>query len=482
MSSIQRTLAVVLVVGFGLLLGAGGWLIHYLVSDALLERYDAKLRVEALTIITATEQEREGVDVEFTDRYIREFDDEVGTQFFQVWHPNGKTIERSDSLKRSHLPTPEKFGSLDQPFYYDLELPDGREARAVSLRFVPHAGSREQRYYDPGLKVGLVVAALRGELDQTLASLRMQLAGVGIAAVAGALALVLFALRQGMAPLREVASRANGIDASTLQTRFPVTRLPAELQPICRQLNDLLARLEASFERERRFSADVAHELRTPIAELRSLSEVALKWPPNAAESHESFGETLAIARRMESLVAALQTIGRSESGETRVQAVPIRLSAFLTALWESHAEAARARKLTVAFDLPPAQRIVSDPVLLESVFTNLLANAVEYTPAGGRIRVSGTTAPDRSVSVTVSNDTEGLSAREVAQMFDRFWRKDTSRTDERHSGLGLSLVRAVAQTLGTQVTAELVEVSTLVIRVHGLAAGIAEEEVFAIR
>jgi two-component system sensor histidine kinase QseC len=233
--------------------------------------------------------------------------------------------------------------------------------------------------------------------------------------------------------------------------------------------------LQASFERERRFSADVAHELRTPIAELRSLSEVALKWPPTAEESRQGFDEALGIARRMESLVAALQTIARSEAGETRVQTALIRLPTFMESIWEGFAAGAQDRDLKVRFDLQEAPRVFSDPVLLESVFTNLLANAVEYTPVGGSLRVRATPVGTGTVTVAVGNDADNLTPEDVAQLFDRFWRRDLSRTDTGHSGLGLSLVRAVARTLGARVTAELKDGAWLEIKVSGLASEIAD-------
>lgn len=476
MSSIQRTLALVLLLGFGLLLGLGGGLIYFLVQDALIERFDAKLRVEALTIITYTEQEHDKVDVDFTDRYIREFDDEVATQFFQVWHPKGKTIERSDSLEDADLPRPAQFGTLDRPRYLDLQLDDGRDLRAIALGFVPHSANREGRHYNPGLNVELVVAALRGELDQTLAALRVRFFGAGAVAVAGALALVLFALRRGLAPLRQVADQAAGIDASTLRTRIPTEGLPVELVPICERLNELLARLEASFERERRFSADVAHELRTPIAELRSLSEVALKWPPDAVDSQQGYEETLSIACRMEALVNALQTIARSESGNTSVNSVLIRLPAFLHQAWESFAPVAQKRGLQVEFDLSHGSRVFSDPVLLTAAVSNLFANAVEYTPSGGTIRVLTTESAGR-VTLEVRNAVNNLQPGDVARLFDRFWRKDSSRTDARHSGLGLSLVRAITRTLAAEVSAELLDASTLAVRIDGLPGRMTDDE-----
>jgi hypothetical protein len=247
MKSIKRNLAIGLLLGFGLLLGGGSLLIYHLTRNALVERFDAKLRVEALTIITYTKQKRDHVDVDFSDRYIREFDDEVATEFFQLWHPNGKSIERSDSLGGKDLP--QRFGTMDEPEYWDLTVPNGHPARAIGLRFVPRADRDDRKYQQADHEVGLVVAGDRRDLDQTLAALRTALLAVDLAGFAGTMLVVAVTLGKGLAPLRRVADQAGQISASTLQTRFPTAGMPAELLPISHRLNDLLARLQESFER-----------------------------------------------------------------------------------------------------------------------------------------------------------------------------------------------------------------------------------------
>jgi two-component system sensor histidine kinase QseC len=112
-------------------------------------------------------------------------------------------------------------------------------------------------------------------------------------------------------PLSSLAKRAETIHASSLQLRFPTDNIPVELLPIAQRLNDLLARLEASFAREQRFSADVAHELRTPIAELRTLAEVALKWPDDVNQA--ALKEALNIALQMESVATGLMALARCD-------------------------------------------------------------------------------------------------------------------------------------------------------------------------
>ncbi|HKS35692.1 MAG TPA: ATP-binding protein [Verrucomicrobiae bacterium] len=457
MKSIKRNLAIGFMLGFGLLLGGGGWLIHHFTRNALLARFDAKLRVEALTIITYTRQERDGVDVDFTDRYSREFDDDVATGFFQLWHPRGRTIERSDSLEGKDLP--QRFGTLDRPEYWDFILPNGRRGRGIGFQFMPHKSN---------LNVGLVVAADRSDFDQTLAELRNTLLGAGAIGFVGTLLVITLVLRSGLSPLRRVADQAEQISAATLQTRFPADDLPVELRPICQRLNELLGRLEESFERERRFSADVAHELRTPIAELRSLAEVALKWPGDDKAAAAAFKDTLAIAGQMESVVANLLGIARAEAGKQPVVREAILVAPFVEELWKPFADRAAEKQLDVSFHMPPESRIETDRSMLASILTNLFDNTATYTPRRGSVRIAF--RDEQPVfSFVVANTNDNLTPDDIPGLFQRFWRKDTARSSSGHSGLGLPLAKALAGAIGMTLRAELIGKETLAITVEGM-------------
>jgi two-component system sensor histidine kinase QseC len=269
-----------------------------------------------------------------------------------------------------------------------------------------------------------------------------------------------------------VADQAAAIDASTLQTRFPAQEMPLELRPICERLNELLARLEQSFERERRFSADAAHELRTPIAELRSLAEVALKWPSGDGEAKTSFADTLAAARQMEGIVNGLLAITRCEAGKQRTVREQVEVAKLVDELWQPFVDKARSKELSVTRDVPAEARLETDRALFGSILNNLLSNAVEYTPPKGSIRIRYHLQDNRWV-VTVANAVGNLRAEDLPHLFQRFWRKDTARSTPEHSGLGLSLARAFAETLGMTLRAELVTEQELALTLEGGAKAV---------
>jgi two-component system sensor histidine kinase QseC len=236
------------------------------------------------------------------------------------------------------------------------------------------------------------------------------------------------------------------------------------LEPIGRRLNDLLSRLETSFERERRFSADVAHELRTPLAELRSLAELAMKWPESRPA--EADRDVLAIATQMESLVTRLLAMIRSDHGRVPVSREPINLGALLQEVWKPLAPRALAARLCVTWDVPPASDVSTDGVLVRSILMNVLQNAVEYTPPGGAIAINAR-IDHAGFQVRVRNGAGALSSDDVTRLFERFWRHDPSRSGAEHAGLGLPLAESFARALGGTLTAELDPARQLTLTLH---------------
>jgi two-component system sensor histidine kinase QseC len=305
----------------------------------------------------------------------------------------------------------------------------------------------------------LIVVSDREGLDKDLLQLALLAAGSAAALLAATLWLIPRVLRRGLEPLERLGEQTAAIDSRSLGTRFSVRDLPEELRPIAVRLNDLLARIEQSFERERRFSADLAHELRTPLAELRSSAECALKWP----ESREAVTdrETLAIAVQMEGMVSHMLALARGEQGQLNVCPEPIVLADQVRQRWGRLAEKARSRGLAVELDFPPPgpapATVPADPALLRAILDNILENAVEYTPAPGSILIAVTAA-----GVQVSNAVSDLVAADVPLLFERFWRKESARSGGLHVGLGLSLARAFAEAMGWTLEARLTPSGTL--------------------
>ena len=444
MNSIRHRLTRELL-GAALALFGGGLLVLYFAARrAAMEHFDDALRVKALAICTMTLPTPTGVNVLFSDRFMRGFDTRTPRDFFEI-RDGGRQVARSGSL--THDALPQKFGTLSNPERWDLPLPTGEPGRAIGFTFRPRDPAAE-RVRQRELQI--VVAVDRTALDVTPRNLLWLVAGCAVALAGATVWFVPRVLRRGLEPLQRLGEDAAQIDARTLATRFPTNDLPDELRPITGRLNDLLARLEASFERERRFSADLAHELRTPLAELRSLAECAVKWPDTRDQSTDR--ETLAIARQMEQMVAHMLALARGERGQLAVQAEPVALDEVVQRVWRGCAKRAASREVRVTVTTGAAQAD-ADPTLLGSIVANLCDNAVDYTPPGGEIQV-GVDSVDGRVALRITNTTADLESTDVPQLFERFRRKEKARSGGTHLGLGLPIARTFAEAMGWTLTA----------------------------
>ena len=310
MNTLRGQLTLRLVILGVLLLGAAGFALHWQVKRALGAEFDAGLRGLLQAVTTLTEQMPGGkIEIDVAHENAPQFQRERGADVFLLRAEGGREIQRSLSLGAAALPP--VAGSPAQPEFADGRLPDGRVLRLAGVHFFP-AIEDEERLSDT--KVALVVGRDRTGMDRSLAMLRAALFIIGASALAVLAIAIAWGVNSGLAPVRRLRDDVCKVDANSLGTRFEAGLLPEELRPVAASLNGLLERLQSAFDRERRFTATAAHELRTPLAELRTLAEVNLTTPATEAERAESWRDALATTQRMESLALHLLELTRAEN------------------------------------------------------------------------------------------------------------------------------------------------------------------------
>ncbi len=262
-----------------------------------------------------------------------------------------------------------------------------------------------------------------------------------------------FLARRSFRPMTAMASRAAEISATTLHERLPVVA-EDELGALARVLNNLLDRLEESFERQRRFVADASHELRSPTAILRSEAEITLSRPHR---TEEEYRDALAImrdaARRLGRVVDDLFLLARVDGGQAVMNTEPLYLEDVVRDTVRVAGPLAEQKGVVLEVASTVEAPFRGDPDLLGRVLLNLLANGIKHTPSGGTIEVS-LEAGDGQFLVRVVDPGPGIEKEVQSRIFERFFQVDSARTRDGNTltsgaGLGLAIGRSIAQMHG---------------------------------
>jgi signal transduction histidine kinase len=262
-----------------------------------------------------------------------------------------------------------------------------------------------------------------------------------------------FASGRMLRPLRDITARARTISAGNLHERLALSGVRDEFTELGETLDELLARLEASFDAQRRFVANASHELRTPLTLERTLLQVALADPDATAGTlRATCQELLANGRDQERLIEALLTLASSERGLERRERTD--LGALATRVLERPRPELEQHGITLTTKLEAAVT-EGDPELIERLISNLLDNALRHNVEGGHVELSTRQQDDRALLI-VENSGQMIAPEEIETMFEPFRRLGPARTgpDSGQHGLGLSIVRAVAEAHHAEVDA----------------------------
>ena len=448
MNSIRFRLASTLFLGFIALLGCASLLIFFISRGILIADFDSRLFAKAQAVLSSISQKGNELDVDWMELPQEVNPRRHSSDAIQIFDNNGKAYFNGSAL------TKRLAVASSVPIYDDLILPTGR-FRQLTLSFLPRIEEDDLSSTPIGARkyCTLVLATDRASLDHTLRKLALILAVMTATTSLLSLGLVVVVLRQGLRPLRTLGDAVANIKPESLGQTIPIDHLPEELLPIAVKLNDLLQSLDVSFARERRFSADISHELRTPVAELKTLSEVMLQEVGHAPQFQQAFEHTLNIACQMESLVSVLLEMVRHEEGRTTLTLTTVDLTSIIKTIQQKYEGKAAAKKVVLS-DIPEIDgfNIQSEPWLLMIIFANLFDNAIEYSPPGSQVEVE-LHADKKSPYMAITNPAANLSPSDLPHIFERFWRKDKARGESNHFGIGLALTRTLCQRLGIHLT-----------------------------
>ena len=260
--------------------------------------------------------------------------------------------------------------------------------------------------------------------------------------------------RRAFAPVRQITQTAREIGAGNdLSRRIGLTGRKDEIYTLAAEFDAMFARLEEAFDREKQFTDDASHELRTPTAVLLSQSEYALENTDPQGETRAALESIHTQAARMASLLSQLLMLARADKGRQVVQRETVDLSELAAMVAETEAEQAAGQNITVETDLEPGVTVQGDETLLMRLLINLTENAIHYGHPGGHVKLT-LRRHDREAVGTVEDDGIGIAAEDQEKIWQRFWQADPARSGG-GAGLGLSMVRWIAAAHGGRVTVQ---------------------------
>ena len=288
-----------------------------------------------------------------------------------------------------------------------------------------------------------IIDAFRGVFLVTMALLIGLATGVGW-----------FMARRAVSGVEEITRTARGISGGTLEKRVPVKNRGDEIDQLAMTFNQMLDRIQSLVAEIRQMGDDIAHDLKSPLTRIRGMAEIALTTAKSPAEYETMAASAIEECDRLLDTINTMLMISKTEAGVEKPSRTRIDLAALVREACELFGTTAEDRGLTLSCHAPEECDITGDARMIQRLLSNLLDNAIKYTPAEGKVSVSLSVIGGKIATLAVSDTGAGISAGDLPRIFERFYRGDRSRS-EPGTGLGLSLARAIARAHGGDITVE---------------------------
>ncbi|MBO0858686.1 MAG: heavy metal sensor histidine kinase [Chloracidobacterium sp.] len=379
--------------------------------------------------------------VDEKSRFLHEFDEgfslKLESEYIQISTPDGANLYLSPNLGGRPLPHKPELSVEGRPKLQVVEAFAERQRVLMAVTPISVKGETE---------LVTVAASLAAE-EETERRLLLTLLLALPVAILTALAGSAFLARRAIKPLEQMAGAAQLITAQNLNERIKLSHADIELERLAESFNQMVTRLEKSFNQVRQFTADASHELRTPLTILKGEAQLALDGrlnPDEYCQVLRSRGEEL---ERMIRIVDDLLLLSRADSRAAELDYQIVDLSDLVIESCERLRPYAEAGHLKLVVENVEPAEVNGDSLRLGQMFRNVLENAIKYTPEGGEIKVQLMRNNADQCQITVTDTGIGIPAADLPRVFDRFFRVDKARSRERGgSGLGLSIVKWVVE------------------------------------
>ncbi|QTH63012.1 sensor histidine kinase [Psychrosphaera ytuae] len=426
------------------------------------DEFDRAMINKAGLLETLVEEDEEGIEFDFAGEFMPEFEGKENPEYYQFWYDN-KVFERSDTLEFFEIKDLPRLGvQLNKYIFKNITLPDGRTGKLVFTKFIPQVdsdvrerlGVTREEFALSQKPMEFAYALSTEKLNYILWFVDIIFILASILAVIAVRKIVTLVVFNSLKPIEEFNRQLSTISLNSDQREVAVESLPVELVPIATGVNQFIKDNHTLYTREQRLTSDIAHELKTPIAELISLSEVALKFPHEKQITDNLAKDVHEISSRLKSIVNSILLLQQSGSAN-QLAIVDIELNELISQVLRR--ENTKNRLIKLSFD-NSSLIAKSNKFALETVLSNLINNALFYSPVDSEIEITTSKTSIDNTLIEISNVCkEEYQKEDLDLFFDPLWQKDQSRTSTERFGLGLAIVKSYCERIGARISVTLV-------------------------
>ena len=390
----------------------------------------------------------EGTEFDFAGEFMPEFDVSTKESFFQLWQGNAE-FERSESLKHfADVSLFKKDIPLNSVFFVDIELPDGREGRAMLSYFEPQIPENNRGLVNQVEPMWLTVAISTEDLEQILVIIDSSLALGLLLVIVLTRWTVVNVIRRGLIPLDELNLALKNADVT--QQYMPVSSHAdayVEIEPIRNELNKFVKLSQQYLQTEKRITADIAHELKTPISELISLSEIYIRYPDDQRIGATYKQDVLDISLRMKNIVNNLLLLQQVSSDTITLNRQQVNITYLVNkTLEELSFKYTDIYQRMVIEDQLTLKNVLADEFSLHLILSNLFDNALYYSPKKSSIQLTLNPEPSGLHIRIVNQLVTSINAHDLERLTLPLFQTEQSRTNTERHGLGLAIVENIAR------------------------------------
>jgi len=422
---------------FAVFSGVAFLLFYTLITSVLQERVDQELlgQVQRFSVLLATE----GVEAVNNSAVIEAQAAGVKKVFFRLLNLNGEAFSSSNMSYWKDIAVDgraiEELLRSQTPFTQTIVIPNRRER--IRILYAMLSPTTIAQVGEAMESQSVFVEAFRKIFFTTMSLLILVAAGIGW-----------FMARRAVSGVEAVTRAARNISAGSLQERVPVKPTGDEIDQLATTFNQMLDRIQTLLTEIKEMNDNIAHDLRSPVARIRGLAEVTLTGGKSLGDYEIMAASTIEECDRLLDLINTMLVIAKMEAGVEKFPNDEIDISALVHKACELFEPMADDKKVALKCRMPEKVLLVGDVRMLQRMLSNILDNAVKYTPSGGTVEISLSESGQHDVIISIRDTGVGISATDLPHIFERFYRCDRSRSQP-GTGLGLSLARAIARAHG---------------------------------